>query len=416
MIRLGILAFAFVLALSLLARAADEAAWTLLFYISGETGHSRELAEELRATHETIVRECAANERINVVTLYDPLGSGSPAVFQVFTQGRPRPDLRREYRELNMGAEWTLLNEFLRPCLSAAPAGKHALFILGHGSGWWPARRPSGASPDAGFLAADASHGDDGLTPSELRDALAAAASLLPSGKFDLIAFHACDMSCFELGYQLRHVAQLMLAPESLLPKQGLSYSSLSRLTAETSARELAARIVADTERASRESALRPQLTLCDLSAAKSVAEALDDFVAACTAGLSAPNRPLTLEDCYEWPRSPSTRPYDTDVVKLMDFVARSYPEHPQLQSAARQVSAALERYCVTSGARPTAGLSIMFLNERTLKSLARDADTPAATALERYRALDFARESKWLSLVEALLQAQRSRLRHGPH
>jgi len=75
-----------------------------------------------------------------------------------------------------------------------------------------------------------------------------------------------------------------------------------------------------------------------------------------------------------------------------------------------------VDRDPLRSGARPTAGLSVMFFNKRTLKSLTRDADTPAATAMERYRALDFARESKWLSLVEALIQAQRSRLRHGPH
>jgi hypothetical protein len=70
-------------------------------------------------------------------------------------------------------------------------------------------------------LGQDESHGNDGLTLFELKDALQ------EFSQIELIIFDACLMASIEVVYELRHLSRYIMASQGYLPASGLNYTIL---------------------------------------------------------------------------------------------------------------------------------------------------------------------------------------------
>ena len=412
----------------LVAAGGRTDGWTFFFYISADTFTSDSLVERLERVRSDIAEVYARNESASFVVLFDPRGGERPAVLDAFVAGR-RSKARTvgDRGEPNLGDARTLENEFLKPGLAATRTTKNALVILGHGNGWQPPRpRASGGRAERlplrsrGCLAADASHGDDGLSLFELQDALRSVGGLLRAGKFDLVVLHACSMGAVEAGFQLRDVARFLVACSGPLGKTGLCYRCLATLAPETDARTLGLAIATDSQAAATKAGdLAPVICVCNLGRVGPLAEAVSQL--ASTISLSRSSSSDLAEDVLDWRQPLADRPLDTDLGAFCQCVAQSPWASAETKSAARRVLQALRGvdsprlgYIAASTARPLlsrtfqeSGVSVFSPPENMLKKLNGKDDNALGDLLDYYAQTDFARSSTWLALLRRMTEAR---------
>ncbi|MBX3620729.1 MAG: hypothetical protein KF891_12195 [Rhizobacter sp.] len=136
---------------------------------------------------------------------------------------------------VNMADKHTLA-DFIKWGKQHYPADRYAVVLWSHGGGWKADKSARGALQDLG----------SGTGVMSVRDI---AWALQEAGGVDLVNFDACLMAMYEVAYELRHAAKVMVASEEVIPGTGNPYDAvLNRLVANPTqdAAALATGIVAD--------------------------------------------------------------------------------------------------------------------------------------------------------------------------
>lgn len=118
--------------------------------------------------------------------------------------------------ETNMG-DGAVLTDFIVEAAAYAPADRYMLVLWDHGGGWrgvcWDNSTPL-EEPEGWF---------DRLTVHEFAEAISAA-EVQADIKLDIIGFDACLMSMIEVAYEIRGLADYMLASVTGIPMDGWAY------------------------------------------------------------------------------------------------------------------------------------------------------------------------------------------------
>ena len=206
---------------------AQQAEWTLMFYMDSDNNLE---APQMNDLDEMMRVGSSAN--VNIIVLADrstkdekhrgytnravggiPNWTGAKLFYLEKGKLRELADLG----ELNMG-DPANLKGFLENVIPQFPAKRYGLVFGNHGEGWHG-------------IVGDESHGGDNLNAKELPDALKEVTAKL--GKFELIGFDACLMANFETAQAISPYGKAMVASEELEPGNGWDYTpTLQALTA----------------------------------------------------------------------------------------------------------------------------------------------------------------------------------------
>lgn len=130
--------------------------------------------------------------------------------------------------EVNMG-DGATLTKFIQFCVANYPADKKMLLFTNHGGGWRddPAAKKNRLKKIGVTKAVcwDETDGDACLYTSELRTAISTA--LGTGNKLDIMAFDACLMAMVEVAYELKDVANYMVASQETIPGYGFPYTQI---------------------------------------------------------------------------------------------------------------------------------------------------------------------------------------------
>jgi hypothetical protein len=185
--------------------------WTILHYLAADN----DLDTIYTYLYEDISR-ATISPSVDLAVFYD--GRYSQARYISFSNSSFSDPVWKG--ELNTGDPQTLI-DFMFWAKTYLPAFHYALVISDHGHGL------NGSAWD------DTSSGDY-LTPTEIRQAL------LANGKLDVLYMNTCLNATLDFGYQLRSLADYMVASESITWGPVLQSDYLSRIQVGTTPEELA--------------------------------------------------------------------------------------------------------------------------------------------------------------------------------
>ncbi|MGE5603099.1 MAG: clostripain-related cysteine peptidase, partial [Nitrososphaerales archaeon] len=234
--------------------------WTVLVYMAGDTGATFEgtrgdvrlfgnLSGPLKADLEKLAA-AGSTEQVNVCVQYDSFGSQTAYRWVVPPKGAQDACGPEPIGAVNTGEPGSL-TDFIAWAGQRCPAGRYALVIWGHGTGWsedqiyarFPAAqtatRDAPASRrrllDRGIFASSAGKimqieddqvrglcyddsSRDFLDNRDLQQALAGGAQALGRDRIDVLGLDACLMCMIEVAYQVRGEVAALAGSETVLP------------------------------------------------------------------------------------------------------------------------------------------------------------------------------------------------------
>ncbi|UCE80485.1 MAG: hypothetical protein JSV94_04815 [Methanobacteriota archaeon] len=202
--------------------------WTIMVYVDGDNDLESNVLEDFAE-----MAAVGSTGRVKVVALADTmtLTEGTHWYFiekdeihidveagvhicdcLEFTGGCPE--------ELNMGDGETL-EYFTKTAVANAPADNYMLELWNHGASWY------GICEDWSSELPDGSY--DSLTMDEISGAIDAAYGdgVLPEGALKIIDFDACLMAGVEVAYEIRNLAEYMVAAITTIARQGFQWEWL---------------------------------------------------------------------------------------------------------------------------------------------------------------------------------------------
>ena len=265
----------------------SEDTWTLMVYLDGDNN-----LEEQALADFNEMEAALAHDGVQIVALFDRSSSYTTAcgnwtdtrLYEVSHDTNPSafssrrledPDglgiTLNEPVELNMGSGETL-KKFVAFCKKAYPADRTALILWDHGSGWLPPKH-DGQSPISRAVAYDEESKSDALSMKEI-------AWALNGEKVDLLGFDACLMADMEVAWEVKDVADFMVASQALEPGSGWNYTEfLNRfngLPAESKGPVGLGTSIAETYLAEAEQDRALTLSLFDLTKIEPLRDAVD--------------------------------------------------------------------------------------------------------------------------------------------
>lgn len=328
-----------------------------------------------------------------------------------------------------------VLESFIRFGTLRYPARKTALVLLNHGSGFYVPpemqSRHRASSEGAGASAASRRHGpifqttrdrvaelaprtrgiayDDGagdcLDNQELKRVLATAHTRL-GRKVDLVGMDACLMTMIEVAYQLRDHAEVLVGSEEIEPGPGWPHaailSDLSKSPTMT-ASELGAAVVQRYIESYRDAGEAATQSAIDLAQLDDVVEAVDQLARHLLGGITTPSVAAALLGARRW----TLQFYDglyVDLHHLAENLAAT-TGRGRITDACHGLQRAIEGHeskraiiahgHAGAGMASARGLSIYF--------------PPFRDPSVHYRALDFARRTRWADFLDAFLAPGRT-------
>lgn len=410
--------------------AATPRKWTVLAYVSGDNnlephavnallqlervGSSEDVDFVVQMDRRTIPEEFS-DHRLGVDGDWDTArrfhverGMARPSVVESDTTG-PEPQISltfladrfaspaiAELGEVDMAASRELQG-FLEWGMQAYPAEHYMLLMVDHGHGW---------------LGSMLDESSDGILPvPQMRDAIRAAEEKVGQ-KLDVVGFDACCMATVETAYELRDVADVLVASEQYEIAPGWPLAEVARRLVEgnrhgvMSAKEVGRAIV---DEASRSPVTIRTMSAVDTRALEPVKQAVDRLALDLMApGISPYFAHRAIEGATHFEDG-----LMGDLVDI-DCMARSLASRPEISNSelrqhAHQLSArAHEAVLAETHSGPdveaVCGLSIYA------PTMARNFDrfrrthpiTMSAEPEERfsYRRLDFARDNRWEEML----------------
>jgi len=373
------------------AAGARDTKWLIMVYMDGDKYAPDTCYFSLEEPGITDLNEMemGINDNVTVIVQFDR-GScdHSNDAWDTTRRYRVTPDRTEEHNdckridseliedvgEKNMGDPETLI-DFATWACERFPAGRRALILWNHGSGWMDSYPQENETPVKGICIDNY----DELTIDELDRAMS---TITSSYDIDLLGFDACLMQMIEVDYALKEYVPVIVGSEEVEPGGGWSYDMILREAASASTPEDLARAIVDTYITT--STLT--LSAIDTSGMDGVVEALNglcDRIVDEDIDVSGPvNNAYYLEHF--------------DAKDNKDYAdLYSFAESLQLPEAA-ELMEAIERcvICEAHGNKAeTHGISVWMPRERS-------------DALESYRSLGFS-ETKWDELIDHYLPPQ---------
>ncbi len=187
---------------------AARAQWTYLVYLAADNNLSEDAAEDIRE-----MTQAVSSDEVRVVVQMDQSTAYSGVAGRTTRRGLVKngsvqwTDLGRDVDTSTPAA----LQEFIQWGRATYPSDKVALVLWSHGGGW--KTQPLKART-RGVL-------NDGTSLMSIRDL---AGVLRQTGPVDLLNFDACVMGMYEVAYEMRNLATVMVASEENVPGTGQPY------------------------------------------------------------------------------------------------------------------------------------------------------------------------------------------------
>ncbi|MDL1967045.1 MAG: clostripain-related cysteine peptidase [Deltaproteobacteria bacterium] len=235
-------------------------------------------------------------------------------------------------REVNMADPQTLI-DFIKWSMDNYPARNYAVILWNHGGGWRVEYVPE--RPILRAVCWDDTSGGDSLYMSEVKSALNTIKT--ERQQVDLAGFDACLMSMTEVAYEIKDLANVMVASEASEPGDGWPYDTiiedLSALPT-MSATDLGATIV-NRYGESYGSASETTQSAIDLSIMDTIASCVNDLAAAMDSNKSEITAARAGSQEYNCPEN----------IDLYHFADLLYIESsdPDIQTTAFDVMTAVE-------------------------------------------------------------------------
>jgi len=221
----------------------QHSAWTILVYmdadndLEGSAIANLNQMEMIGSTHDVHILV-----QIDRAPGYDSSNGDWTDVRRFLVTRDANPTLIRSLRlddpplgELDMG-DWRTLKDFVEWGMNESPSDNYCLVIWDHGTGW---QLKTLAVPRHRYIASDETNAG-AMNVTDIPKALA--------GKgLSVLAFDACLMQQIEIAYELEECARYMVGSPSVEPSPGYDYYSwISKLTANTSPKQLCEILVSD--------------------------------------------------------------------------------------------------------------------------------------------------------------------------
>lgn len=344
------------------AAASSLRPWTLMFYITADNN----LDPDYFAIFNQLER-AAGNQNINLVALYDRLGSGDTWYYHIqpdddlanlaaYQDGVNRWNWRSSgVNEANM-ADPATLTQFVGWARSDYPAQHYALILDDHGSG-------------LGGAMQDETSASDLLSVVEINQAIQNA---LGSSHLDVLVMNACLMGMLEDGFQFSNLAHYYVASEALQwSYQDGYFNTVSPIQASTTPEQLA-RLFADSYAAEQDaSGSNYTMSVADMNNLDPLVAAVNALASQLNADLSghAPAIGQALTNVLRFDMDGNDQvDQDDDYIDLWDFarLVAGASNDAAVDAAANQVMAAVGSYVIDNRQSPGAmgqahGVSIFF-------------------------------------------------------
>ncbi len=179
----------------------SQTRWTIMIYMGGgvDMGISEQVENDLAE-----IEEGVPGDQVEVIVLADQFEDGDSRLLYHTSEGLveiPLSSVNQTWDDEVDMSDPQSLRDFVMWSKGNHPAERYMLYLWGHGDGW------------RGMPVEDG--GDLFLT--EMEEALNGI-------KVDVLGFDSCSMGTFELYYQLRKKADIILASPLDIPMQGLPY------------------------------------------------------------------------------------------------------------------------------------------------------------------------------------------------
>ena len=205
---------------------AQNTDWTIMLYIAADGTLANFAVESLKQLNSS-ASAAQPNGKASVVVAAQfsvdaPGGQTVPRYIFRASPGAPQNRLVQD-SDISPKLEETeqeALASFLEWAYKTSRSKHYALILWSHGPQLFLQPPPGGKTGDSASLY---------LTPKDLRKTLDSQRP--PTGqKLDMIGFDACSMSMFEMAYELKDLAKLMIASQEEVPDASFPYSALVRL------------------------------------------------------------------------------------------------------------------------------------------------------------------------------------------
>jgi len=203
------------------------AEWTIMVYMDGDNDLETNIIDDFAE-----MAAIGSTARIKLVALADTMTITEGTHWYFIEEGDRPIDLENgthtcdceEFAggcpgELNMGDGKTL-EYFISTAVANAPAENYMLVLWDHGASWY------GVCEDWSSELPDGSH--DVLTIDEISSAMEGSCQNgLPAGALKIVDFDACLMSGVEVAYEIRDLAEYMVAAITTIARPGFQWEWL---------------------------------------------------------------------------------------------------------------------------------------------------------------------------------------------
>jgi len=208
---------------------APTTSWTIMLYIAADSTLANFAVESLKQLNRAAILPPGKDDQADVTVAaqfsIDAPG-GQEIQRYIFKKGgkeslRDNKEPALDERDNLLLSEKEALQKFLEWVYTETPKSKHyALILWSHGPELFLQPPAGGKTGDSASLY---------LTPTDLRDALDGSVKFR-SRKLEVIGFDACSMSMFEIAYEIKDRAQLMIASQEEVPDASFPYYDLVQL------------------------------------------------------------------------------------------------------------------------------------------------------------------------------------------
>lgn len=189
---------------------------TIIVYIAGDNNLSGEVNSKISALSEGFKHVDAIRNRLIVFADYR---TEMPELIEITAEG---PATIETYPSLN-SADPENLKSVIAGIVQRYPADSYGLICFSHASGWLPQGAlsdPTGYGTDSSAESSPATILQDGSDEMTLAD-FAGAIRLSEGQKYDFIALEACYMAGIEVAYELKDVADGLIASSAEILSRG---------------------------------------------------------------------------------------------------------------------------------------------------------------------------------------------------
>ena len=202
--------------------------WTIMAYVDGDNDLETNVLEDFAE-----MAAIGSTDRVRVVTMADTMTLTEGTHWYVMDKNDVHIDLESGIHEcdceefagkcpgeMNMG-DGATLEYFIKTAVANAPASNYMLVLWDHGISWYGVCEDwTSPLPDGGY---------DMLTIDEISGAIEAAIAdnVLPEDALKIVDFEACLMAGVEVAYEIRDLADYMVAAITTMARPGLEWEWL---------------------------------------------------------------------------------------------------------------------------------------------------------------------------------------------